>query len=325
MSIWAAASGILKLTPLPLAAVAVCSGVLVFGPEPFLDRLSVKAFAAEYGKFLGPIFLLSISLLGFYCLVNLAGILKPTRKVSKSRVPVKPRIMRESPIPRDSNVKARFYDDAVAPPAKQVGAFGEDVVKAIRWWFTRRFRRAAARRDLYQHCLYQARSRVPENRRKEVPPEIDRRVPMNLQSINDDNILQKFYVNYLTSAIDVDVRGKALPEFVNTIERLSPDEAVILFEIQNDFYFATTAPGTAHPDPYIGCAANGYPLDKLEYPKEWDMYCDHLESLNLVKVVKEGDKNHTTIDGVGVTAFGRGFIEVCVPETEELDSHRKTP
>ena len=224
----------------------------------------------------------------------------------------------------DSKTVQKAWEDMLSKPAQEVGDGLTDIVKTARL-LAFPFILGRASFDRLKAWADMIAYRVPEERQVPVPSHIAGPALRNLVFIEDDNILKELYLNLLTAAADKDQRGKAHPAFVNVIEQLSPDEAIILYEIQEDFYFATTAPGSAHSNPYIGCSANGYPLDKLEYPKEWDMYCDHLESLNLVKVVKVSGNGHTMVDGVGVTSFGRWFIEVCVPNKDEFETHRKTP
>ena len=218
----------------------------------------------------------------------------------------------------DSKTVQKAYDDDMSKPMREVGDGLTDIVKTARL-LAFPFIFTAASYDRLKLWADEIANRVPKQRQVPVPSHIAGPAIRNLVFIEDDNILKELYLNLLTAAADKDQRNKAHPAFVNIIEQLSPDEAIILFEMQPQFYFATKV--SPPYNRYLGasCGSTSEPLDKLKHSDQYEMYCDHLESLNLVKVVKEPARANTFggNEGVGATPFGRWFIEVCVPSKDE--------
>lgn len=130
----------------------------------------------------------------------------------------------------DSKVAQRLYEDAIAPPAKQVGALSGDLLKTFRL-FTAPLQYLASYQDRLDAWLEEVRQRVPPERQLEAPANIAGPVLMNLRFEDEHGPLKAMYLNLLTAAIDKDWKNAAHPAYVRIIEQLSPEEAVLLAKL----------------------------------------------------------------------------------------------
>lgn len=126
-----------------------------------------------------------------------------------------------------------IYGDLLKPGVKQVGRALETVVglgNTILWpiaWANERSRIALERNlEKYREEI----KHLPEEKVVSVTPEIGVPIAEKLSYVTNEE-LSDLYVNLLAKASCVDTARFAHPSFVNVINNLSPDEAVLLKEI----------------------------------------------------------------------------------------------
>jgi hypothetical protein len=235
----------------------------------------------------------------------------------------------------DTKTAEKFYEDAVSPPAKQIGGIGADLIKSLRL-FTAPIQLLAACQDRLVGLLDDVRTRVPPERQVEAPASIAGPVLMNLRFIEDDNPLRALYLNLLARAIDKDRQKEAHPAFVKIIEQLSPDEAQFFDS------FSAKAPTTAHRYPtshtlslfgpttqslnapykmtpltLLATAATkdleGYQNRSIE---DVELLIERLQALGLFKIETDepGETGNRYCHYLIITSFGQKFLQACFPE-----------
>ncbi len=219
----------------------------------------------------------------------------------------------------DSETVQKIYEDGLSKPIKQIGALGEDFIKALRL-FTAPIQLLASYQDRLRGYLDDVRNRVPQEKQTEAPAHVAGPVLLNLRFIEEDNILKELYLNLLAAAIDKDRQQRAHPGFIKIIEQLSPEEALILYEMKRDSgrecYYAIGSATTGVVDslPITSCGG-GYEYNEVSHP--------HLESLHIIEIVSEKDQNGMPKnEGIKATPYGRAFIDVCIPDKVDLQEQK---
>ena len=167
----------------------------------------------------------------------------------------------------------------------------------------------------------------------------------NLVFIETNSPLLAFYEQLLMRTIDKERRNEAHPAFVKVIEQLSPDEALILWVLQNrGDRIVTSWPNQTNP------VEPQFPFGILEFPRQLIDYISHLRAIKLIKlyqveiptyspnyqsVVEKGPGNiprhvYDTFSAslqakgfqgtdacrvAGLVSFGRSFGNACIPNT----------
>ena len=216
----------------------------------------------------------------------------------------------------DSKLIQSLYKDLGKAGAKQSGKFVTDIIKAFRL-FTAPVQLLALVQDLLEERLERVRSRVPEERQIEAPPQVAGPILENLRYMIDGDILTEMYLNLLARAIDRDRVGEAHPAFVKIIEQLSPDEALIMLQIKRGNQSAIEFHGKEAPE-------------WLMYPGNFGMYISHLESLNLITIqgapainLNSPDLSDAYLYRSEFTKFGQMFVKACVPEDFNIADWKK--
>jgi hypothetical protein len=136
-----------------------------------------------------------------------------------------------------------IYGDLAKPGVTQAGkalstviGLGNTILLPIHWANERTRLAVESNLEKYRKCL----EAVPEEEITSVRPEIGVPILEKLSYVTDEE-LSDLYVNLLAKASCVDTVQFAHPSFVNVINHLSPDEAVLLREIhrQNPLLFLT--------------------------------------------------------------------------------------
>lgn len=126
-----------------------------------------------------------------------------------------------------------IYGDLLKPGVKQAGKALETVVglgNTVLWPVTLANERAriALEKNLEKYRLQMAE--VPEDKVTSVPPEIGVPISEKLTYVTDES-LSDLYINLLAKASTRDTSNQAHPSFVNIIDSLSPDEALLIGEL----------------------------------------------------------------------------------------------
>jgi hypothetical protein len=223
----------------------------------------------------------------------------------------------------DSKTAKRVYEDAVSPSARQVGAIGQDTLKALRL-FTAPIQLAAAYQDRLELWLEEVRNRVPVERQVQASASIAGPVLLNLRFEDDSSIFKAMYLNLLTHAIDSQSNDMAHPAFVKVIDSMSPNEAAILIEIDRvrslsakslyDEYGLWESLSREAKNQEFRANVAAFPLR---------LAVEHLKSLGVVECDIGFDLDDEEIgDGcfgieLKTTYFGEMLLEVCIDDTAE--------
>lgn len=123
-----------------------------------------------------------------------------------------------------------IYGDLLKPGVKQVGKALETVVglgNTVLWPVTLANEKAriSLEKNLEKYRLQMAE--VPDDKVASVPPEIGVPISEKLSYVTDE-ALSDLYVNLLAKASTRDTGNQAHPSFVNIVDSLSPDEALLI-------------------------------------------------------------------------------------------------
>ena len=224
----------------------------------------------------------------------------------------------------NSPIGEKVYKDLLSLPLTEVSELITDMVKFIHL--------------PVQHGLNLLRNRLQvsiEKVRKEdrVRPLLSISVPIieKLSYIEEGNILVTLFQNLLARAMDKTRNSEAHPAFIFTINQLSPDEALLLYELKfNKFKFTRLADLDKRNKFYNHRMENNeFPVGKLVFANNFDMYIGHLEKLDLICVIdkqsqalwKDATNNREQVGSretytMGFTKFGALFVKACLPNKE---------
>ncbi|MEQ1535850.1 MAG: DUF4393 domain-containing protein [Burkholderiaceae bacterium] len=239
------------------------------------------------------------------------------------------------------------YGDLARPGVRQVGLALETVLglgNTLLWPVALANERARIALVKNLQAYRERMVNVPEKDVIQVAPEIGVPIAEKLAYVNDIG-LTSLYVELLAKASTVTSVAKAHPSFVNVINNLSPDEALLLqvFMSRDHLPFARV-------DLIHGDTGQGYQVLKdvvipenvaqtLAYPENVSAYFSNLAGLGLVQLDHDGQlkdepqyaeleslwlkqlegsappnsnkKVSATRGTIDVTAFGRQFISAC--------------
>lgn len=232
-----------------------------------------------------------------------------------------------------SKVVEKIYDDGLSTPLKETSKLITYFIKTVQL-FCFPLQMTAALQDRLEKRLKVAVEQVPEANRIAPPSSILLPIISHLSYIEDTNILANLYQNLLAKAMDKTRNSEAHPGFIITISQLSPDEALLLYELKfNKFKFIRLADFDNKLRKFYNfrMESNEFPITKLIFSNNFDMYLGHLEKLDLICV---SDKQSETIwrDGsnnteqigtretytMGFTKFGDLFKSACLPDNESV-------
>lgn len=220
----------------------------------------------------------------------------------------------------------QIYLDGVQQPVQQVGHIATDIIKMLRL-FTYPIQLAASYQDRLFKRLDKVRDAVPENNQIEAPASLAGPILEKFRYLEDENYLTELYMNLLSRAIDKERINEAHPAFPNIIDQLSPDEAMLLFMIGTEpLKIEYNEDIDKEKSILINRKINkdNSDLTKINFPNHFEMYIDHLKSLNLVRweIIKEtavldpnlGQTGIYTHSQIHLTSFGKLFFKACVPK-----------
>lgn len=132
----------------------------------------------------------------------------------------------------ETQIARQLYKDLASNALREGGGLIVDVVKTVRLPTYYPFRFCAITFDKIQAGIEEAKRRVPKDRQVGAHPSIAMPVLERIGYEDDDSVLREMYINLLARAIDRERQGEAHPAFARIIEQLSPDEALLLYEIR---------------------------------------------------------------------------------------------
>jgi len=217
----------------------------------------------------------------------------------------------------------KIYEDGASEPTKEIGKAATDILRTFRL-FLAPFQIGAAYQNRFERYLESVRNSVPVDQQIECPASLAGPVFERLKYLEETNYLKDLYLNLLSKAIDKDRIYEAHPAFVTLIEQLSPDEAVLLkivaenkinCEIKSDTIIEVGAVPTEQ------MIKNNFPMERLNFEQNFNMYLKHLNYLNLIDLPQgyfgEADK---TVSGypivihrlIRLSSFGELFYKACI-------------
>lgn len=210
-----------------------------------------------------------------------------------------------------------IYGDLLKPGVKQVGqaletAFGlcNTILSPITWANERT--RIALKGNLEK---YRAEiEHLPEEKVALVPPEIGVPILEKLGYVTNEE-LSDLYVNLLAKASCVDTVQFAHPSFVNIVNNLSPDEAVLLKEMHLRGTMPFIAVGYIPPsgggrrivaDLFTGVEAQ----NNLKFPGNITAYFSNFDGLGLIDIRRDNFLTDTSLYVELETLYKSAFTPV---------------
>lgn len=224
----------------------------------------------------------------------------------------------------NSKVVERAYDDALSSPMIEVSKIGVDAIKTARLVLAP-LQIAATFQDRFENFLKNLNKRVPEDQQVQPPAELTSVCLERMKFIDSQNPLWEMFEELLINAVDKKNNSKVHPSFGQIIGQLSPDEAIIIYELsKGELEFEDTLDlNQLHKFENHRYLKYSVPDDKLANPEAFQIYYAHMESLSLVTwpVVNESpiytDNRQTGIkreSKIMLTDFGKLFVTACIPE-----------
>ncbi|WP_299317048.1 DUF4393 domain-containing protein [uncultured Maribacter sp.] len=194
-----------------------------------------------------------------------------------------------------SKVVEKAYDDLLSEPSKKAGTalgtivnIGNTLLWPIKW--------ANERTRLYfENNLKKYESKldeIPDEQITEVPTEISMPILERFTYVSNEELSNAF-VKLLASASSTENINKAHPGFIQIIDRLSPDEAIILKYLASlkNLQGVPLLSIKHHNDPnassqYVFIFKNETGLESkldLKFSENIKIYFDNLESLGLIQ------------------------------------------
>ncbi|WP_075255651.1 DUF4393 domain-containing protein [Herbaspirillum camelliae] len=240
-----------------------------------------------------------------------------------------------------TEVLKEAYKDALSPAFKQLGEFGEDVIKTVRLVLFPTQYTATLQDRLAKH-LKKSIEQVPQDNR--IPPIESLALPIveQLKYHDDTSLAGQMFVNLLSRAMDKERISEAHPAFVQIIGQLAPDEAVLIRQIgahknRPAAYLRPLQKGSnvflesqrvnlisqselAHAAAEILLAVAVQP-EEMAQPDLLYTYIEHLVSLGLVaytnqpweREFRNGKPASFDFWFIELTGIGRLFCKACLP------------
>lgn len=242
-------------------------------------------------------------------------------------------------------VAKEAYKDGLKGPLVQIGLFGEQLVKTLRY-LTYPIQAAAIRQDLIDRRIAQAVSDVPESQRISPPDSLLLEVSDKLKYQVSDNLVSDMFVDLLSASMDSERVKLAHPSFIHLITQLSSDEAFLLLKMsgyevsaytkrkadwdivsreQRESYYSS------HPFTFAGKQSNLVDIllkpEELHFPENFYIYIEHLRALELIEYTNDYDgpaRRNISKDFeydfwvIRVSKFGRLFFECCSKSLSKL-------
>jgi hypothetical protein len=222
----------------------------------------------------------------------------------------------------------QIYKDLAQPSVRQVGQAAESVVKVARFVIAP-VEYVAAQHSRWQRYLERIANKVPEDRRVEAHAQLAGPVLDSLRYVQEDGLIAEMFVNLLARAVDKERVHEAHPAFTHIINQLSPDEGLILFHLKKQTYaYHQHAKYNSRSNTFSDrtLMENGFPIQKLIFPQNFELYMDHLHHLDLAGIWQDGNQEaiyegepplQTGVNiksRIHLQSFGVLLAKACVPD-----------
>lgn len=229
----------------------------------------------------------------------------------------------------DSKIVEKIYDDSLSGTATQIGKLGEDLAKTARLLLAP-IQILGSLQDRFELILNRIKRKVRPENIKEADSRIVGPALENLKYIPAEDLLFEAFLNLIAKSMDSENYKDAHPAFPRILEQISPDEALMLYELKGkEFNVIDTLELDKSVNQFKNrkLISSEIPLEKLLFPDLIETYYNHLESLGLVSwpVYKQ---DPIIISGVQVgvkrfskwqlTFFGKAFVQACIPDEEYI-------
>ncbi|WP_165797559.1 DUF4393 domain-containing protein [Solimonas fluminis] len=188
-----------------------------------------------------------------------------------------------------------IYGDLLKPGVRQVGKALETVIglgNTALWPIALANERARISLERNFEKYREQMNDVPEEKVSPIPPEIGVPVAEKLAYVSDEELSQ-LYVNLLAKASTVDTAHFAHPSFVNVINNLCPDEAIILKALHRTTSVPFITANLYQKDKKnqfttIGDLLTGLETrQKLAFPRNTVAYMSNFEGLGLIQIRRD--------------------------------------
>lgn len=213
-----------------------------------------------------------------------------------------------------------FYDDAIQPAAKQVGAFGEELMATLRLaLFPVQYLAGLQKR--YAKFVEKSVSRVAPENRVSPPPQIIGPVLQHIRFEPEGTQIDEMFSELLSTSMNSEKIADAHPSFPSIVSQLSSDEARALvaikdstinhvqkFELTNNLVYTKTESDDL--------------ARHVAFARNTDMYGAHLIQLGLIRLdmvrpvepIFAGSKQTggRNFYRYAFTDFGKSFMRACL-------------
>ena len=181
----------------------------------------------------------------------------------------------------------KVYDDILSEPSKKAGnALGTivNIGNTLLWpvkWVNERTR------IYFENNLRKYEDKlknIPEEKIITVPTEISMPILDRFTYVSNEEISNAF-VQLLANASSIDTINKAHPSFIHIIDRLSPDEALLLKYVYEEYFFVHLTIAYTNKDireRLLNKKTNIRSKINLTLPQNDDIYIDNILSLGLI-------------------------------------------
>lgn len=243
-------------------------------------------------------------------------------------------------------VIANAYDDGVKGPLSQMGTFGEQILKTLRY-LTYPIQAAAHRQDLIDRRFADALASVPEPQRIAPNDGLVLEIADKLKYQINDNLISDMYVDLLSASMDSQKANLAHPAFIHLISQVSSDEAFLLLRLSEgecpsymrrmadwDVVSEVEREKQYSSAQYIFNRSTLNLIDsllkpeELHFPQNFYMYIEHLRALELIEYsgndveipTEWRSKKGNLYDFwfIRLSKFGRLFFECCSKSLNKL-------
>lgn len=227
-----------------------------------------------------------------------------------------------------SKIVEKVYDDTLSEPSKKAGEalgtiinVGNTMLWPIKWANERT-------RIFFQNNLkkYEEKlNHIPEEKITSVPTEISMPILERFTYTSNEELSNAF-INLLTSASSIDNINKAHPGFIYIIDRLSPDEALILKYLEDndaipilDVQYHEKFEDINERHNYKFILRDATLLENklaLKFPENIYLYLDNLASLGLLQIQDYFYANLED-DYVEIQEHYKDLLDACFSKFDE--------
>lgn len=227
----------------------------------------------------------------------------------------------------DTQTAQKVYDDALSTPAKEAGRLLTDGVKTLRL-VSAPLQLAAGFQDRLEGWIDRVIRGIPKERLQSVPARIGGPIIQELRFLDEGDDITEMYLNLLKKAMDRETMDVAHPAFAKLISLLSPDEVLMLHNLEKRTFqehYESDLDPKDHRFKNKRIVLQEYPISELTYPDNFYVYTSHLISLNLIAFPvynqeptfyegearkQKGEKGYARLM---LTDFGQMFVRACQP------------